>query len=139
MGKLKLLPEQKNLEERTAKDSYRLSKEFRKAIEMSLEGYIGMLSVDNKTIEVPCLQARGFNPDLDIDYFFKGALYANLLGQPVTFLYPDTTNEIEVERMINEVFYQARSLIKTEPYPLFYKGKPLLNGCRVFIIKAHKH
>jgi len=139
MTKLKLLPEQMSLEKRTAKDYFRLSKEFRKAIEMSLEGYIGMFSADNKTVEVPCLQTRGFNPDLDIDYFFKGALYACLIGKPVTFFYPDTVNEIEAERMINEVFYQARTLIKTETYPVYYRGKRLLKGCRVLVIKAPKH
>ncbi|MBW2990070.1 hypothetical protein KY348_00015 [Candidatus Woesearchaeota archaeon] len=139
MAKLKLIPEQKNLEQRAAKGSYKLSKEFRRAIEMSLEGYTGMLSPDNKTVDVPCLKESGFNPDLDIDYFLKGALYAQLVGKSVTFFYPDTISEVEVQRMINEVFYQSRSLIKTEPYPLFYKGKPLLNGCRVIVIKAPKH
>ncbi|KYK25160.1 hypothetical protein AYK26_07875 [Euryarchaeota archaeon SM23-78] len=138
MKGLKLLPEHRNLEEITSKKYYRLSKDFRKAIEMTVV-YIGMLSSDKKTVEVPCLQERGFNPHLHLNDFLKGALYAWLIGKSVAFYYPDIMPESEFEEKINKVFNEARDSFELKPYNLFYKGKPLTHGNRIFITKTYKH
>jgi hypothetical protein len=130
MEKLKLLPEQKPLEQ-TCSEHYsnykpklltlspKLSGEFRKAIDKSPE-YIG-LSLDGKTVELSCLSQRGFNPDIGLEHFLRGAVYANLIGKKAALYYPEGA-ENEIVEKINRIFTNVAQSIEFAPYsgiPLF--------------------
>ncbi len=118
MNKPKLLPEQKDLEQRTSEENHGLSREFRKTIDMSVYGYIGLLNQDKKTVELSCLENNGYKPDLRIEDFLKGALYAYLTGKIVRLYCSD--NEDSIDRINKETFRvlgKARIRIKTIKYP----------------------
>jgi hypothetical protein len=98
----------------------KLSSWFRKAIDKSPE-YLGQLSLDGKTVELSCLSQRGFNPDIGLEHFLRGAVYASLIGKKAALYYSEGAKS-EILKKINGIFTNVAQSIEFTPYsgiPLF--------------------
>jgi len=120
MVKPKLLPEQK-LEDKCSdsKNNLKISKEFRKAIDASAD-YVGQLSLNDEKVELSCLNQAGYHPDIKLEHFLQGALYAGLAGKNPALYYPEGS-ESEVLEKINKTLTTA---IKAMEFTA-YSGVPL--------------
>ena len=115
MIELKVLPEQKSLEGISSKYPYRLSKEFRRFID-GVPFYTGVLLEDKKTVDVGFMSSGGYKPELSLDYFVKGILYAQAIGKTSRIYVPKGSRR-GIEKKINEVFKEARHFVGNIEYP----------------------